>query len=88
MATKKTPEVLDLPIPLEPVETWADAADLARSALVFTLSDSRESGAVRVKAAELILEYSRPKPRDAPTSEASGEGIEDWLSRQQTESRL
>lgn len=88
MTTKKTPEELELPTPLEPVESWAEAAELARSALVFTFSDPRESGAVRVKAAELILEYSRPKPKDAPATDGDGESFEDWLSRQQSESRL
>lgn len=88
MATKKTTEELDLPMPLEPVESWAEASELARSALVFTVSDPRESGTVRVRAAELILEYSRPKPKDAPTTDDAAEDFESWLSRQSSESRL
>ena len=79
MATKKTDEVL---LPLEPCESWEAAAEMARDALAFILSDPTEAGGIRVKAAELMLLYAIGKPGSEGADQGRGP-FEEWLAEVQ-----
>lgn len=82
MATKKAEQMEEPRIPLEPCESWDEAAELARDALAFILNDPAEAGGVRVKAAELMLLYSIGKPGGERSDEPRGL-LEEWLAEVQ-----
>ena len=69
-------------LPLEPCASWADAEAIARDALAFILQDGSESGANRVRAAELVLERVGGKLGDHGEDEHAQPGaFEAWLQK-------
>lgn len=76
-------------LPLEPCASWADAEALARDALAFILQDGSESGANRVRAAELVLERAGGKLGDRGEAGQPQPGMfEAWLQKFGGVSRL
>lgn len=69
-------------LPLEPCASWADAEAIARDALAFILQDGSESGANRVRAAELVLERVGGKLGDHGEAGLAQPGaFEAWLQK-------
>ncbi len=91
-AVKAKPPVVDSEpprLPLEPCASWADAEAVARDALVFILQDGSESGANRVRAAELVLERAGGKFGDRGEAGQPQPGtFEAWLQKFGGVSRL
>ena len=76
-------------LPLEPCASWADAEALARDALAFILQDGSESGANRIRAAELALECAGGKLGDRGEAGQPQPGLfESWLKKFGGVSRL
>lgn len=75
-------------VPLRPCRSWRQAATLARHALAFIVSDGNESGANRIKAAELILDRALGKSVSASVPGPQAPGFEEWLRKQSRESGL
>lgn len=76
-------------LPLEPCDSWADAEALARDALAYILQDGSESGANRVRAAELVLDRVGGKLGDrGEAGQAQPGAFEAWLQKFGGVSRL
>lgn len=69
-------------LPLEPCASWADAEALARDALAYILQDGSESGANRIRAAELVLECAGGKLGDhGEAGQLQPGAFEVWLQK-------
>lgn len=75
-------------VPLMACRTWASAGRIARQALAFIMTDPHESAGNRIKAAELVLDRAYGRPVVGEASGRPDESFEDWLAKQDRESRL
>lgn len=75
-------------VPIKPCRSWAAAARQARGALCFIVNDGRESAANRIKAAELILLRAEGLPARASEAGEPLPTVEEWLEKQEGDSRL
>ena len=75
-------------VPIKACRSWASAARQARGALCFIVNDGKESAANRIKAAELILARAEGLPARASEAGEPPPTVEEWLEKQEGQSRL